>query len=349
MGAILGLGMTHVPLLAGRDENMSRILRRILQDPALPAHLRTPDGWPEPMRKEWSSDEGLAAAKRHRAALLAETRKMRRTLDEFAPDFVVVWGDDQYENFKEDIIPPFCVFAYDAIDAKPWEHAQWPNAWDEPKDTVFSYKGHRQAAKHLVGGLIDEGFDVAYAYQPLHHPLGHAFTNTLMFLAYDRQGLPYPVIPFQVNCYGRRVIAQRGYRSSLAHPLSDDQLDPPSPTPKRCLEVGAATVRALRESPWRAAVIASSSWSHAFLVDKHYQLYPDTAADRRLYEALRVGDYDTWRATPLSAIEESGQHELLNWYMLAGAMAELGRRATTCTFIESWIFNSNKCFAVFKP
>src|ERR1051326_6496049 len=134
MGAILGLGMTHVPLLAGRDENMSRILRRILQDRALPAHLRTPDGWPEAMRNEWGTDEGLSSAKRHRAALLAENRKMRKTLDEFAPDFIVVWGDDQYENFKEDVIPPFCVFAYDSIDAKPWEHSPWPNVWGEPKE-----------------------------------------------------------------------------------------------------------------------------------------------------------------------------------------------------------------------
>ena len=92
------------------------------------------------------------------------------------------------------------------------------------------------------------------------------------------------------------------------------------------MEVGAATARAMRESPWRTALIASSSWSHAFLTDKHHQLYPDIEADRRLYEALRVGDYETWRKTPLASIEESGQQEMLNWYMLAGAMEELGRK-----------------------
>jgi len=42
-----------------------------------------------------------------------------------------------------------------------------------------------------------------------------------MFLDYDRGGFPYPVVAFQVNCYGRRVIAQRGYRSSLEHPLAE--------------------------------------------------------------------------------------------------------------------------------
>jgi hypothetical protein len=170
-----------------------------------------------------------------------------------------------------------------------------------------------------------------------------------MFLDYDRAGFPYPVIAFQVNCYGRRVISQRGGRGSLAEPLGDAELDPPSPTPKRCMEVGAATARAMRESPWRTALIASSSWSHAFLTDKHYQLYPDIESDRRLYEALRAGDYETWRQTPLAAIETSGQQEMLNWFMLAGAMEALGRKPDECEFIDTWSFNSNKCFSVWKP
>jgi hypothetical protein len=105
----------------------------------------------------------------------------------------------------------------------------------------------------------------------------------------------------------------------------------------------------MRESPWRVALIASSSWSHAFLTDKNSQLYPDIPADRRLYEALRVGDYETWRNTELAAIEDSGQQEMLNWYMLVGAMEALGRKPDQCEFIETWSFNSNKCFATFRP
>ena len=347
MGEILGLGMTHVPLLAGSDHDMARILRRILADPGLPEHLRRPESWPEAMRKEWGRDEGLASAHKHREALLAGFRKARRTLDEFAPDVVVIWGDDQYENFREDIIPPFCVLGYDAFEHRPWEHSPWQNVWGEPKDTMFTYKGHRQAAKALTSGLIDEGFDLSYAYTSLHHPLGHAFMNTLLFLDYDRQGLPYPVIPFQVNCYGRRVIAQHGSTRGIAAAPTEDQLDPPSPAPWRCFDLGRAAARVAARSPWRVALIASSSWSHAFLTLKHHLLYPDVPADRALYEALRVGDYATWRQTPLAQIEDSGQQEMLNWMCLAGAMAELQRRPSECTFIESWIFNSNKVFATF--
>jgi hypothetical protein len=347
MAEILGLGLTHVPLLAGHDQDMARILRRILADPGLPEHLRRPESWPEAMQKEWGADEGLIAARRHREALVGEFRKARRALDDFAPDVVVVWGDDQYENFREDIIPPFCVLAYDAIEHRPWETSPWQNVWDEPKETTFTYKGHRQAAKALVSGLIDEGFDLSYAYKPLHHPLGHAFMNTLLFLDYDRQGLPYPVIPFQVNCYGRRVIAQHGSTRGLAHAPTAEQLDPPSPPPWRCFDLGRATARVAAQSPYRVALIASSSWSHAFLTFKNHLLHPDVPADRALFDALRVADYQTWRQTPLAAIEDSGQQEMLNWMCLAGAMAELDRRPTACTFIESWIFNSNKVFATF--
>jgi hypothetical protein len=32
-----------------------------------------------------------------------------------------------------------------------------------------------------------------------------------------------------------------------------------------------------------------------------------------------------------------------------GGMAELGRRPTETSYVETYIFNSNKCFAVFKP
>jgi hypothetical protein len=351
VGDILGLGLTHYPPLVGLDQNMAGILRTVLRDPGLPERYREPSGWPEPMRREYGDDGGTAAAAEHRAWLVRHFRRARKMLDEFRPDVVVIWGDDQHENFTDDVIPPFCVLAYDRIEARQRPRdAGAPNVWGEGPETVFRVPGHREAGKYLARRLLEQGVDMAYAYRPLHHPgLAHAFLNTIMFLDYDRTGFPYPVVPFQVNCYGRRVIAQRGFRSDLSRPLADEDLDPPSPTPRRCMEVGAAAARAMRESPWRTALIASSSWSHAFLTDKHHQLYPDIEADRRLYEALRAGDWETWRARPLEAIEASGQQEMLNWYALAGAMEALGRKPDECEFIETWIFNSNKCFAVFRP
>ena len=86
------------------------------------------------------------------------------------------------------------------------------------------------------------------------------------------------------------------------------KLDPPSPNPHRCMQVGAATAKIMADSPWRVALMASSSWSHSFLTEKNWQLWP---ADRAPYDALETGDYAKWHAYKTDQIEESGQHEVL--------------------------------------
>ncbi|HEY7066335.1 MAG TPA: extradiol ring-cleavage dioxygenase [Chloroflexota bacterium] len=349
MGEILGLGITHQPALVARDVKPLS-LRTTLQDPGLPERLRTPDGWPAPMREEWSDDEGAAFGRQHRDAIVAALRRARQTLDEFRPDFLVVWGDDQYENFQEDCVPPFCILAYDQVECRPWaSRPPGSNAWDEPPDATFTVRGHRAGAKALASGLLAQDFDVAYAYRPLHATLGHAFLNAVLYLDWDRRGFDYPLVPCAVNAYGRTLTGTHGYLASLAQPLAADELDPPSPAPRRCFALGAACARTLAASPWRVALVASSSWSHAFLTRKHYYLYPDHAADRALYTALRDGDYDAWRNYSLAAVEESGQHELLSWFCLAGAMAELGRRPDDIAYFESYTMNSNKVVATFRP
>lgn len=82
---------------------------------------------------------------------------------------------------------------------------------------------------------------------------------------------------------------------------------------------------------------------------KHSYLYPDTDADRHLFAALRAGDYDVWRSWTLAQVEDSGQHEILNWCCLAGAMAKLKRKPDTAVFIETNVMNSNKVVATFRP
>lgn len=83
--------------------------------------------------------------------------------------------------------------------------------------------------------------------------------------------------------------------------------------------------------------------------EKIHWLYPDTEADRELYATLKTGDYETWKNYPLTAIEDSGQQEVLNWCCLVGAIFELGRGPEESTLIETWVLNSNKCFAFFTP
>ena len=344
MAEILALGISHYPPLSGHDNRMATILQRMLQNPDLPPHLRTPEGWPEGMRAEWGNDQGTTSAAAHRAALVGWMAKTRAALDAFRPDFILLWGDDQYENFREDIIPPYCIAAYDKFTFSP----RPDNVWGET-DKLFELPGHRDAAKMLATGLLEQGFDTAYAYKPLHHPLGHAFTNAIFYLDYNREGFHYPIVPFAINCYGHKVVSQRGGVPVFDKPRSENELDPPAPAPWRLFDLGAATARILAESPYRVALLASSGWSHAFLTAKNHYLYPDRSADRQMYERLRDADYDTWRKYPAQAVEDSGQQEILNWMCLVGALSALDRKPQETGFVDTWIFNSSKAFLIAPP
>lgn len=351
MGQILGLGITHYPGLSFQG-NLTRRIKMCLADPALPERLRVIDNWPEPMRREWGTDDGRAHADAHREAMIDGFRVARRALDEFQPDFCVVWGDDQFENYREDCVPAFSVLAYDSVEFQPWLHNQrGVNSWNEPKDKSFAVNGHRRGAKHLASSLLNEGFDIAYSYKPLHIGLGHAFANSVLYLDWERRGFPYPLVPFTVNAYGRHLTGSQGVppTPSKGQSLAEKEEDPPGPQPWRCFQIGAATARVFAASPWRVALIASSSWSHSFLTAKHGRMYPDVESDKHYFEALRAGQWETWRDTTLVQAEDRGHHELLNWFCLAGAMAELKRRPDEAVFLESWTTNSDKVFAVFRP
>jgi hypothetical protein len=344
MAEILALGISHYPPLTGHDDRMARILKRMLQNPQLPAHLRTPDGWPAPMRAEWGEDQGITSAARHRAALVGWMEKTRAALDDFNPDFVLMWGDDQYENFRDDIIPPYCIAAHEQFAFSP----PADNVWGET-DKTYEVPGNRTAANMLATRLIEAGFDTAYAYKPLHHPLGHAFTNAVLYLDYARKGFPYPIVPFAVNCYGRKVVSQRGGVPTFDKDVADAEQDPPAPSPWRLFDLGAATAKILAQSPYRVALLASSGWSHAFLTAKNHYLYPDTPADRQMYDHLRTGNYQAWRNYSGQAVEDSGQQEILNWMCLVGALSALDRKPKETGFVDTWIFNSSKTFLIAPP
>lgn len=353
MAHFLALGMTHYPLLAGTDDHMASLLRWTLRDPDIPAAAKDPANWPESMREEWGADEGRASAAHHRKLLVENLARCREALDEFNPDVVVVWGDDQYENFREEVIPPFCVLAYGDLEVEPFELMNKrgsPNAWGLPDDTTITLHGDAAVSRRLADGLLERGFDIAYSYEKRKDsPFPHAILNTQLFLDYPDAGakFPYPLVPITVNCYGQHAIARQGGLARFAD-ISAEQLDPVGPSPARCFALGRAVAQSFAETDLRVALVASSSWSHAFLTDKTWHITPDTEADLRLYELFEKGDYEKWSSVSTGDIVGSGQHEMLNWFCMTGAVAELGLTLDWSEFIATDVFNSNKCFAVFS-
>ena len=221
-----------------------------------------------------------------------------------------------------------------------------PNIWNEPDDKIFTLPGHRAGAKHLASGLLAEGFDIAYAYKPLT-TAGARVSQRGAVSGYDRKGFSYPLVPCQINSYGRRVVVQRAGLPNLSNLPTEETFDPPSPTPRRCFDLGAAAARVLARSPWRVALIASSGWSHAFLTEKNHwhrhRCGPRVVrrvANRGLrdVEKLSVGSDRRQRAT-----------RGVELVLFGGRYGGVGRKPAESTLIETWVMNSNKCFAFFTP
>jgi hypothetical protein len=351
MAQFLGLGVSHYPGLLVPPAYWTQMLRRSVQIGRVDAALyEDKSRWPAEMLAEWGTDEGLSAARVHERRLLEGFRAVRKELDDFRPDLVVIWGDDQYENFRNDCVPPFCVYIFDELVCKPYGGGRRPflceeSAYGVAADTPMHVRGNAEVAAELCRTLLTQHFDVAYATETrAESGLAHSFSNTLAYLDRDRKGMDYAILQFHVNCYGNQLL--RGARPDIQH-KSSLKMSPPAPTPARCFEIGQAVARHFANTDLRVALIASSSWSHGSLTAKHGRLYPDAAADKRRHQELVDGRFSRWGELDLRQLEECGQHELLNWVCLAGAMTELGQRASMVDYVESHLFNSSKVFAVF--
>lgn len=352
MGEILGVGLSHYPGPIVPVESWPDMLTQWVKMGRITREdFEAKDRWPQQMLAEWADDSGQASARIHRDRLFAGYAHLRKALDEFAPDIVVIFGDDQYENFKQDCIPAFAVGIFDSVTCQPYGASKTPfgtdeNIWGLPSNAELTVKCSHEAAAGLCRNLLSNDFDVAYS-RAIRHPRGlaHSFALAVIFLDLERKGFPYPIVPLSVNCYGNQLIKT----AAGAHGEGADEISPPAPSPKRCFEFGRAVARYYAASPWRVAIIGSSSWSHASLTVKHGRLYPDVSADRAFYEDLKASRFRSWDRLNLSALEDAGQHEFLNWVCLAGGMTELDQDPQFLEYVETYVFNSNKCFAVFSP
>ena len=303
------------------------------------------------MREEWGDDEGQSAAKERRSRLLAGYRRLREELDAFKPDIVLIWGDDQFENFKRDCVPAFCIGIYDKVVSRPYGGGAVPyktkeNVWGLPPDTELTIHCHSAGARGLCQSLIESGFDPAYSLETRHPSgLAHSFNNTVLYLDYDRKGFDYPIIPFHVNCYGNQLIRT----SAAAVGEGANEVSPPSPTAARCFDLGRATARFFAASPWRVALIGLFELVARFAHAEAWAPLSRRAGRSRAFRTAPLQSFHRLGQAIRPALDKSGQHEVLNWICLAGAMSELGQKVEIVDYVESYVFNSSKCFALFPP
>ena len=305
------------------------------------------DNWPKAMRVEWGDDEGLAAARAHRAVVVDAFRRLRAELDAFQPDFVLIWGDDQYENFKEDVVPPFCVYMYDQLDCLPYQAS----------------RGHQHAAERL-GPAAGQGRPGPRTPRGRRLP-GAAVDSQPVRRRLRLQAASSPDASARLHAHNH-VLGLRPARLRLSdHSVPRQLLRQRPDEPRRSSGVrGRPTAGAARADadallrPWAAGgphpgrqPLAGGAGRLLVLVAR----FPDEealrAVPRRGVRPPTAGGatgrrHAEWRNLDLATLVDAGQHEFLNWVCLAGAMAE--RRAEVLAFAETWLFNSTKVAALFR-
>ena len=201
------------------------------------------------------------------------------------------------------------------------------NLWEAPPDARYTFNCPSDLASDLVSYLIRDGIDMSSSTELKGWEWGlpHAHINPMMFLNQDGA---LPIIPLFVNCLGEE--AGGGY--------------PPRPTAKRCYELGRSIRRFLDTRTERVAVIASSSWSHFFLTHKFNRCAFDDEFDHTNLELLRKGEGSKLAELTPEEIQQSGDHEFLNWIITLGVVGD--RPAEIVDYLDDQSQVSFKVFAI---
>ena len=239
---------------------------------------------PERMGERWDQAEAAMDALRER---IAAARL----------DVLLVVGDDQTELFRTTNNPAFAIYHGETIRNAKADVAEgdgWYKkarmARQEP-GADRDYPVRADLARWLIRALCDRDFDIAAmdGLEPGQFE-GHAFSFIHRRYLKDT---PLPIVPVIVNTF-----------------------DPPNqPTPRRCVQLGAALRELIQAYPQdiRVGVLASGGLSH-FVVDEEL--------DRGIIEAIRRKD-TAWLAALDPKQLQAGSSEIRNWLIAVEALKDL--------------------------
>ena len=262
-----GLATSHAP----------QLLMPALQWSDLPTRTKGPFNPKADIAVELTDEAKLEKQARCNKAIGA----LRAQLEAWAPNAVIVMGDDQHENILDDNQPPFLLYLAPETDATL--HFNYLGM--KSTDQMTHYPVASSLAAQLYDGLSDEGFDIAWSRKNREeYGLGHAFGRALDFLMPLKK---FPIVPLMVNTYY-----------------------PPAPSAKRCLHLGKALRRVIESLPGnvRIALVASGGLSHTVI---------DEALDAAFINALETHDESYYAAMPADVLVE-GTSEIRNWIIAAG-------------------------------
>ena len=208
---------------------------------------------------------------RKKARIEAAFGVLREHLQAAKPDVLLIFGDDQLEQFDFKNFPALSLFTGASfagykisrmiglpVGPKREERPKTPDNWvTVQSNTDFSHA--------LLRELMNDGFDLAFSNE-LCDPeegMGHAFMRPLYYLDPDYR---IPMVPFSVNCYYG-----------------------PQPTGKRCYQLGRAVRAAIERMPLdlNVAVIGSGGLWH---LPNYPNSWLDETFDNTILAGIKAGD-----------------------------------------------------------
>ena len=174
---------------------------------------------PTSEKNPWTTEEeNIAQYKRTQEAFGV----LRKKFEDAKPDVILVFGDDQIEQFDFNNFPPFAIFAGDEFEGYktlprqgivPGSRGDWYPKTDEHWVKV---KAAPDLARELMIKLVDREFDLSIMLDEANpgHGIGHAFLRPF---SYIRPDYDIPILPFYINCfYGPQPKASRVYKIAKA-------------------------------------------------------------------------------------------------------------------------------------
>ena len=287
---VLGIGTSHSPQLSVRAADWAVLREKDEHDPRLDYN-----GLLQRAKKGLDAELTSEKFRARDEACQKAIQTLGDVLKSAKVDVIVIFGDDQHEQFYDDNMPTFAVYhgksltvvAHSGRNPAAWKAIE-ERGWAE---TAPEYGTGYPLAEHLIRFLVNDEFDIARCNQLRKEiGVGHAFS----FLY--RRVLPggnLPMVPVMVNTY----------------------YPPNQPTPKRCYAFGQAVRKAIEswDSDKRVAVMASGGLSHVVIDEEIDQMTIEALKNKKPEGLWRLPRERLW----------GGTSEILNWVALGGVVESM--------------------------
>jgi len=220
---------------------------------------------------------------------LDQQRKLRRDAE---AAFAVLRGD--LEQAKPDVL---IVVANDQFVNFFWNNIPtfFVTLADEVKGRFtrhhFRYRNHGELGKRIIRAGMERGIDFAYGE---YIELQHTQNVPLYFLLPEPK---IPILPVYVNTW----------------------VDP-TPTPRRCYQLGELIRAVADDSSERVAILATGGLSHFPGSPRIGEI--DETFDHKLLAAMREGRGKSFLDYSVQDLLQAGDTEFLNWMVVIGAIGD---------------------------